>query len=552
MPPPTITPRPRPTDYNNSRDFYARANNFSSLRILKPEISDVVVRKPSWNGTETIFRPFPCPNYENPAAEFEPYRADPGGENYVTDWIRRYACAWNVGVGEKLIYLIKKQPDDSRPFDPRDSPLGILNRGLQKAIAAQKASAPWMSLLLGGQGKSPALSKPSYVCLMQGMLVKISDKDTFNQLKGLPPMGWAPRDPVVLMITGATGIKLDKMLQEEYPNYRGDPGDFEARYIHGDPVSPDHGRYFHFFEEGKGKQQVQQVSMDVLDGGQSDHGFGGSRSNGESFKGYDIFISKDGGMPGWNAHLNRSADPSKKRPSQVDIIRHQWRWWEQILYFPTEAEQARMLCEVFPLDLCLYSFGDISRDWLPDDVHQRLANARTMVMSGQSPAQPADGPNPNMGTASPGDAMPWDTAPWDNPAAIGNGPATPFDQLGQGAPWAQNSQSSSGLPTTAQPNGPAPGDMPAPATPPSPAPGPMPAPSPTSVAASATQGVPADAAVPAGTVPAGPGVRVDTFGVPPTPAPGSVPAPTPGPSTPDANTAQTLARLAAARDAARR
>src|ERR1700677_467600 len=91
---PPLTPRPRPT-YDNSQHGQSRSGGVGQF-LIKPG-ADVMVKKPSWEGKETVFRPFPCLSYDDPMNAFEPYRRDPGGKNAFSDWIRRYDVAWGVG-----------------------------------------------------------------------------------------------------------------------------------------------------------------------------------------------------------------------------------------------------------------------------------------------------------------------------------------------------------------------------------------------------------------------------------------------------------------------
>jgi hypothetical protein len=424
--PPCVPPPPRP-GYNWGRDGRSRQGSIGN-HILKPGV-DAVVKKPSWDGKETIFRPYPCLSYEDPLNRFEPYRTDPGGRAEFGDWIRRYDVAW--GVGNPATTFILHNPDESDPgYDPWLTPLGVLYRAIEKACKAGKGLSEWQPLREGAPGKGKALSAPSEAYFMQGALMKYDDKLTFTE--GRAPLGWPPNPPIVLMLSGGAGRKLVNMLGEENEGRFEPPEDqagydayFEARYVHGDPVGVNNGRYIHLFEKGHDPRE-KYLAHPTTSGGPAASPFGASSStvpqarggDGDAeFRGYDMFLTKD---------ANLGLPNTLTQEPQLAGLRRQWRWWDHILFFPTPMEQAHLLFRVFPLSACFYAFEGVDSEWIPED-------ARRKYLAAHSASVPAAMPGQQVGVANPFGGMPQQPmlppqppAPTTPPPARPGLPGSPF------------------------------------------------------------------------------------------------------------------------------
>lgn len=332
----------------------------TGIFILKPEVQ-AVVKKPSWWGTETVVRPFPCVSFDKPEAEFEPYRLiHSDGRNRFSDWIRRYPCAWGVGMNATT-FLIKKT---HKMYDPWTSPLGILYKAIENACKKGEAKDPrWYPLREAGMNKGKALRPPSELYLLQGVMLR-HDKTEFGGKNGPPPLGWGKSPTMILMLSMDAGKVLADELNKEKEGFNGSPTDFEARYVLGDPVSPLTGRFFHFWERGSTppsrgytSQPTQQPTSSFeenMGGDDTDAAQGGAK--GEVKKGFDIEITTHYG--GRVASFNQVGE---------EQIRKHWQHWDDILYFPTEQEQAHMLAKVFPATAIIYAFESVNRDWIPDE-----------------------------------------------------------------------------------------------------------------------------------------------------------------------------------------
>lgn len=421
---PPNTPRQRPK-YNNNEHGALRSST-SQMMIIRHG-SDLTVRKPSWKGTETIIRPFPCAPYADTETPFEPYRMDPGGSNYFGDWVRRYEVAW--GVGQPGITFILNDPVKRPIFDPWMSPLGILFSAITKACKAGVGPLhEWQPLRESSAGRGKAMGPPSDMLLIQGAIMKIDSKWVIAS--GAPPLGWGPNPPVCLAMSSGLGKKLQGALSEEYPGFRGDPSDFEGRYVCGDPVSPTHGRFFHFYEHGndpRRQQQSQPVVQNVF-GTQ----FGSTVSGGPSgatteLKGFEMHVTKDAGI----------GMASTFAPEVYQQLQEKWRHWDDHLFFPSDIEQAEMLFSVFPHSALLYAFGSVNSTWIPEEVKKAAGNM----------------PAPNVHVpVSPGGGSPWLAAPGSAPMSMPG--AVP------GTVPAQAAWSASGVPAAAAPS-PYPGQAPA-------------------------------------------------------------------------------------------
>lgn len=383
----TTRQKPMPDNYNPAM-VEAGSDGKFGMFILKDGVKGVV-KKPSWNGTLTVFRPFPCLSYEDPSNAFEPYRVDPTGRNVFGPWIRRYDCAWSVGVGTNKITFLLGDPATTGPgFDPYNTPLGILYRAVENACKKGHArTAEWQPLREGGAGKGKALVAPTSMYLMQGVILVIDSKPQYGQ--GKVPIGWAKDGPTCFFaMSKGLGEKLVAELSKKTDGYKGDLSNFEAAYVNGDPVSVNSGRYLFIFQKGHdprnkfGSQPTEQVQSWAE---QSDEvgGAGGKGSGGFEDKGFDLYLDKVcNGMP---ATLNR--------PDQIDKIRQKWCFWRESLYFPTFQEQARMLWGVFPKSACVYAWDGHNKDWISPEMWAEFRGAVSLSVPGGVPGDaPVGGP----------------------------------------------------------------------------------------------------------------------------------------------------------------
>lgn len=375
---------PATDDYDWDSDGGLKRGS-TGVSILRANC-DAVVKKPSWFGKETVFRPYPYLSDGRDAnSPFEPYRIiDSGGRNKFSNWIRRYICAWNVG-NPTTTFLIKR-PQGAQVFDPASTPLGILFRSINNAVKKGQAHPEWPPLLMKVSGKSPTLEGPKECYVIQGALFRHDGKDYFGQYGD--PLGFGKNQPLVLLTSGGAGSDLVQKLGEEHDIYHGDPMDFEARYKMGDPVSCTSGRFIHFFEKGRNPYQNRYASQPQGGNPMGDDGGWGAPTQGNQKRtkeiGFDVYISPD--FEGLPAKFNTVAERT---------VRSKVRSWDDLLYFPTEIEQAHMLFRCFPLSACMYAFEGVNKDWIPEDAYKKMANAVSAPVTGY-PAAPGFNQTPQQ------------------------------------------------------------------------------------------------------------------------------------------------------------
>lgn len=434
----TTRQKPLPDNYNNADHGQSERLNFG-MHILKPGVKGIV-KKPSWNGTTTVFRPFPCLSYEEPDTAFEPFRVDPGGRNFFGRWIRRYGCAWSVGAGaNKITFIISDPAERAAGFDPYNTPLGVLYRAIEQACKKGHSKTPeWQPLREGGAGKGKPLTPPSEMYLMQGVILVIDSKKQYGG--GKVPIGWGKETCFFCLSKGAGQTFIDKM-NEAVPNFHGDPGDFEKRYLNGDVCSPQNGRFLFIYQKGHdprlkfGSQPTQGGEQQSwADSAPTEHVGGESGKGGFEDKGYDMHMEKT--LEGMSAKMDK--------PNQLDMIRQKWCYWKESIYVPTQQEQAQMLWSVFPKSACIYAWEGFNSAWISPEMWKEYKGAVSVAMGGNSPpAASAD----TGGAFGPSESFPFEGGAED-PASAGSdlfpdGPATedavlPAEGLAPGAGTAVN------------------------------------------------------------------------------------------------------------------
>jgi len=419
MPPHNLAPRP-PSGYNAARDLPSQQGSIGTY-IIKPGC-DIQVKKPSWEGKETVFRIYPALDRAAPAERFEPYRHNPGSDATLSDVLRRYDVAWSVG-NPAATFILHDPADQDTLYDKWQTPLGILYRSISQACKSNAGHPEWYPLLQGATGKSAALTPPKEAWFVQGSMIKHADKLTARD--GRMPMGWPPNPPLLIMLSQQAGKKLKDMLDQENEGVELAPPQgpeeydayFKARYKYGDVVGVNAGKFVHIFEKGHDPRDRYQAHPTIRSS-QSPFGAAGGPSVGRSsssqddeFRGYDLFFSDDAGL-GFPATLNQ--------PHQLEAVRKQWRWWEDFILILDYRAQAHLLFRLFPPSACFYAFDSVDKTWVPDGIRDKLANAVSASVPGQVPGQYAHGPAQPLPGAVPN--------PFQHPpqqAAVPRAPASP-------------------------------------------------------------------------------------------------------------------------------
>jgi hypothetical protein len=367
----------------------------SQYRILKPSVAaSIDIRKPQYDRRSlgaTVFRPFPCRSFSKPNEEFEPYRKDVGGNNFFGYWIRQLQVAWNIG--NPATTFIVQPPDNSGvAFDQRTTPLSVLYRAINNAVkrgqgrgdnwaSATRAFNPsaemvlrWSGALDGEQDKGKSLSWPQTIYAMQGFIPVLGGKYLGDQPGGMP--GWHGDKPCVFLVTAGVGKTLLEAFNAETPGFRGDPADFESRYVNGDPVSVNSGRWIVVYPKGGDPRTKLQRSNPAFSGipmspatfsaGAAPAAAKGGKDKDEI--GFDAHIEKISSVDGLIGMPANLSDPAT-----IKMVRRKWRHWNDILHFPSDIEQAQILASIFPAAMLVYAFEGEHPQWLTDDVRKRAA-----------------------------------------------------------------------------------------------------------------------------------------------------------------------------------
>lgn len=428
----------------------AQSINFSNWKLFKPAAEAKInfQRAPYDNkgGGATVLRFKPCPRYEDYVCDghFMPYRLDPGGHNDLGFWIRSVIVADRVGQpGTTFIVHRPKFAGGSDTFNASASPLSILVRAVtgairrgserqqswRKATAVQtwepsKATLYDWSMIRGQEGEQKSLKAPKHIYLCQPMIPQLGGKSTVTPEEPTPP-GWGLR-PCVFAFTDAAGAKLYELLNEEVPNYRGDPADFESRYVNGDPINVFGGRYLYMYPKGHDPRKHASTPAQFDPLAAPTHGSAGGQKK-DFGEGWEMhFEPTFAGSPA--AFIRPNYTPEQQQ-GIIEMLTKSWVDLEEVLWFPTEVEQVTILAGILPLSMIDYAFSVEHPEWLIPDVRAKIEASReewvpqAPKLHGAPPAvgmpQPAAGGwSPLSGIPSTAGVAPVPTQP-AAPAAVG-------------------------------------------------------------------------------------------------------------------------------------
>jgi len=315
------------------------------------------------------------------------------------DWIRRYTAVWRAGAtgGQKVSFITHDPADPAcGPDAEMQSPGFILWSEINRAVKAKQDRGGWAGLLQGGSGRAEELPRPTPVYVAYGALVQRGGKDFTNDRGSIrPPRGLVEGEdiPVVFMKRTA-GEALLRELNREVEGYAGDPEDFAARYLHGDPVALSSGKFVHFYrkQDGPPGERQQQQGQGAPAAFAPVAAGGGGQGRTEA--GYDVVL--------WDSYAGIPARLDAFEP----YLRQKLQPFDDILSFPTYEEQAQLLADKFPPDVIEYAWRD-HPEWIPDSVREKArAMSQTHVAVGGYGMPPQPGadyqpPQPQQPTTPP-------------------------------------------------------------------------------------------------------------------------------------------------------
>lgn len=393
-------------EYTSAVSTESSRTSYSSYKFFKVGFDEKIdFRKPTFDirhPTVTVFRPFPCRSFSDPNNGFEPYRKDPAGKNFFGHWLCRIQVAWNVGSPSTS--FIVHDPFSTRQFDARLTPLSILFRAIKHAVkrgqgkgkewGQQALRRPfdvdaqtlleWDGMTEGGEQERALITPVKELFLMQGAILQLGGEPTEP---GKAPIGWGDNPTCVFALTGGVGEQMVNLLNTETENYRGDPGNFEARYVDGDPVSLTTGRYLYVYPKVGDPRKQQYISQPTDDAFAYTGAAAGSNSGKKKSKediGFGCHFQRD--YQGRAASLAPMADGWNHSPNAA-MIRHKWLHWREILYCPSLAEQAAILGGIMPAAALCYAFEGEHNEWLTPEIRAKAKELR----SASVPAAPPTG-----------------------------------------------------------------------------------------------------------------------------------------------------------------
>ena len=393
MPPPVYHAQAEP-DFNPAMSTERATGGFTNYRFFLPGANAEFYQPvyDSDNPRPTVFRPFPCRSFSDPYNSFEPYRKDPGGRNYFGFWRVRIPTAWKIGNPSTSFFM--HNPFGGSVYDPRLTPLSILCRAIMYAVKKGQGKAKeWASMtvrrpfnpdpqtllewdgMMDGEAATRALlSHGTDICLMQGAILLHGGEPT---PPGQPPIGWGKDNKTCVfgITSGCDALMLDQ-LNAEVPNYRGDPANFEARYVDGDPVALESGRYLYVYPKTGDPRKAQYQSQPTQDAFANTQGATTTQRSRGAKKRDDI---------GYGCHFEKSFQGrTASLAGAREMVRDKWIHWQELLWFPTQVEQAHMLGNILPAAALVYAFAGEHDEWLSPEVRSK-AVAR---VSAQVPAAP--------------------------------------------------------------------------------------------------------------------------------------------------------------------
>jgi len=306
--------------------------------------------RPTWNGTRTIFRPFPGRDPEHPE-NWDPFRLSDEDRDWG-DWIRRYDMAFSFGIPG--ITFILKDPLD-KTIDDQQNPAWMLYRSITQAVKSGQGQQSWNPLIFGGAGRAAPLDAPRDGYVMQGILMEHKSKPQN------PPRGCLmEHQPVVLLMSQSAGEALLNKLSEKTP---------QGEWLWPDIVNLDGGRFVQFHQAGTqhhagpgGAPRQMGANMSV--------GGGNAAENNR----YEVEVLElyNGISPTYNGIHEVAA--AHVRP------------WNDIMRIPTIEEQVKLLCGAgIPASAIVYALGEMYAEYIPQHIFdQARAQSTTTTVPFQS------------------------------------------------------------------------------------------------------------------------------------------------------------------------
>lgn len=298
---------------------------------------------PQWENGPTVLRAYPA--VEN--GEILPMRySEQAGQ--FTPWFVAVRMVKMCGVNDKFTCLTHVK---GRPLGER-GPIDYFASEIHKAVGKKSKNyrdypQEWRDWTEGEKGKGAKLALPDRFGLVQGMLFENGKKKYMKE--GRPD----PLHPVLFCCPNSARYRIERLADTEVEGYNGHPEDWPNRFKIGDVISPEHGRPLQLYHVPASDENFARYGVKVMD--------------------HPI-------------------------PIPAELIKAEWRLWEELLVFLNEEEQMELLLRSFPAPPLDFVFtGSKWEELLPDKVKGAHKAQQTAVPGWQQPGgQPQlVGYNPN-------------------------------------------------------------------------------------------------------------------------------------------------------------
>jgi len=354
--------RPRST-YSFSRNGASSMNRRQGAHIVKNNLVDHI--SPCWGDGVTVIRPLPLlETRDDGAKQWTPYRrtGQPDSLNFG-DWIRRYDAVRKFG--DPGVTMIISNPDDPNEPPLDETPSWVLYNAIKRAIREKVEQPGWASLLEGGNNRGAVLSRPTEVYLVPCLLMQ-------NKMeKYMPPKGFNATDkPQLMELSSGAGNTLIAEMNKPREGSQAVDGDWENMYENGDPVSLEYGRYITFYRLSDGDPRVANTQQPQTQHGQAL--WTSQRQNPRQQQ------QRSREVNGFGCFLETTFDQNSANLSQyANELATKSFSWDDVLWFPTLEEQARILADKFPANAIMYAWDD-HRSWIPDGVREKAVAAHSV------------------------------------------------------------------------------------------------------------------------------------------------------------------------------
>jgi hypothetical protein len=319
-------------------------NGFNGDLLAKP--GTLVVRFPSWNKGDTLFRPFACPTKfldeatvaklkaYNPATleqPFAPSRVNQFKDEF-SDWIKLLPNVVRMAGTERKVTFLST-PLDINTLGLTETPFGRIQR-IVKIRAKQDPS--WGNYLKGDPKSGAAVPFVDNMVAMQGMVLFHNGEDYRRQ-----PKNW------MLVLPRTATQALVELLNS--PGVNPSSPKLEEMFAGGDVTHPDRGSFIRLRQAGKVDATTTGINFNQQSGPQYSSG-----KKDREFQKYEAIF-----------------EPSPQVP--LDLMLNSFMPWDSVIQYLTCKQQVEELCSAFKPEFIaqIYKDSGVYETYVPQGIRDR-------------------------------------------------------------------------------------------------------------------------------------------------------------------------------------